>query len=155
MWVATQGGKVIEYQGTYHYSVDHKGRISVPAKFRKALAPEADSTYVVTKGFDKCLSLYSLDQWRTFAASLSGLPKNKKKSRNVVRWFMANAEAVQVDSQGRIKVPQHLLEYAEIEKEAVIIGVDDRMEIWNEKEYEVNSRSVEATIEEDLESLDF
>lgn len=145
----------MDYQGTYYYSVDHKGRISVPARFRKGLAPEADSTYVVTKGFDKCLSLYSLDQWRNFAATLSNLPKNRKKSRNVVRWFMANAEPVQVDSQGRIKVPQHLLEYAGIQKEAVVIGVDERMEIWNKKEYEENSRSVEATIEEDLESLDF
>lgn len=143
------------YQGTYYYSVDHKGRISVPAKFRKGLAPEADSTYVVTKGFDKCLSLYALDQWRSFAETLSGLPKNKKKSRNVVRWFTANAEPVQVDSQGRIKVPQHLLEYAGIQKDAVVIGVDERMEIWDKSEYEANSRSVEATIEEDLESIDF
>jgi MraZ protein len=145
----------MDYQGTYRYSVDHKGRVSVPAKFRKGLAPEADSTYVVTKGFDKCLSLYSLDEWRNFAAMLSKLPKNKKKSRNVVRWFMANAERVQVDSQGRIKIPQHLLEYARIEKEAVVIGAYDRMEIWSKKEYEENSRAVEATIEGDLESFDF
>ena len=145
----------MEYQGTYHYSVDHKGRVSVPAKFRKGLAPEADSTYVVTKGFDKCLSLYSLDQWQSFAALLANLPKNRKKSRNVLRWFMANAEPVQVDSQGRIKIPQHLLEYAEIDKDAVVIGTYDRMEIWSKKEYEENSRAVEATIEEDLESLDF
>jgi MraZ protein len=155
MWVGEQKGDVIDYQGTYSYSVDHKGRISVPAKFRKALAPEADSTYVITKGFDRCLSVYALDQWMDFATALSGLPKTKKKSRNVVRWFMANAERVQVDSQGRIKVPQHLLKYAQIEGDAVIVGVDDRMEIWNKKEYEEHARSVEATIEDDLESLDF
>lgn len=145
----------MSYQGTYCYSVDHKGRISVPAKFRKALLPEADSTYVVTKGFDRCLSLYSLDQWMNFAASLAKLPKTKKRSRNVVRWFMANAERVQVDSQGRIKIPQHLLGYAGIKKDAVIIGVDDRMEVWNRKEYEQNAKGVEETIEEDLESLEF
>jgi MraZ protein len=155
MWVEEQKGDVIDYQGTYNYSVDHKGRISVPAKFRKALAPEADSTYVITKGFDPPPPPYSLDQWMDFATALSGLPKTKKKSRNVVRWFMANAERVQVDSQGRIKVPQHLLKYAQIEGDAVIVGVDDRMEIWNKKEYEEHARSVEATIEDDLESLDF
>ena len=145
----------MSYQGTYNYSVDHKGRIAVPAKFRKVLLPEADSTYVVTKGFDKCLSLYSLDQWMDFADSLAKLPKTKKRSRNVVRWFMANAERVQVDSQGRIKIPQHLLEYAGVKKDAVIIGVYDRMEIWNRKDYEENAGAVEETIEEDLESLDF
>lgn len=145
----------MSYQGTYYYSVDHKGRIAVPAKFRKVLLPEADSTYVVTKGFDKCLSLYSLDQWMDFADSLAKLPKTKKRSRNVVRWFMANAERVQVDSQGRIKIPQHLLKYAGVKKDAVIIGVYDRMEIWNRKDYEENALAVEETIEEDLESLDF
>ncbi len=145
----------MNYQGTYYYSVDHKGRIAVPAKFRKVLLPEADSTYVVTKGFDKCLSLYSLDQWMNFADSLAKLPKTKRQSRNVVRWFMANAERVLVDSQGRIKIPQHLLEYAGVKKDAVIIGVYDRMEIWNRKDYEENAGAVEETIEEDLESLDF
>jgi len=145
----------MNYQGTYYYSVDHKGRIAVPAKFRKVLLPEADSTYVVTKGFDKCLSLYSLDQWMNFADSLAKLPKTKRRSRNVVRWFMANAERVLVDSQGRIKIPQHLLEYAGVKKDAVIIGVYDRMEIWNRKDYEENAGAVEETIEEDLESLDF
>ncbi|TET46200.1 division/cell wall cluster transcriptional repressor MraZ [candidate division TA06 bacterium] len=145
----------MNYQGTYYYSVDHKGRIAVPAKFRKVLLPEADSTYVVTKGFDKCLSLYSLDQWMNFADSLAKLPKTKRQSRNVVRWFMANAERVLVDSQGRIKIPQHLLEYAGVKKDAVIIGVYDRMEIWNRKDYEENAAAVEETIEEDLESLDF
>jgi MraZ protein len=145
----------MSYQGTYYYSVDHKGRIAVPAKFRKVLLPEADSTYMVTKGFDKCLSLYSLDRWMDFADSLAKLPKTKKRSRNVVRWFMANAERVQVDSQGRIKIPQHLLEYASVKKDAVIIGVYDRMEIWNRKDYEENAGAVEETIEEDLESLDF
>ena len=155
MWGAPQDVHMTEYQGTYYYSVDHKGRISVPARFRRALAPEAESTYVVTKGFDRCLSIYSLDQWQSFAASLAKLPKNRKKSRNVVRWFMANAEPVQVDSQGRIKIPQHLLEYAKIEKEAVVIGAYERMEVWSKHEYDENSRAVEATIEEDLESLDF
>ena len=143
------------YQGTYCYSIDHKGRISVPAKFRKALLPDADLTYVVTKGFDKCLSLFTLDQWMEFYSQLAQLPKTKRRSRNVVRWFMASAERVQVDSQGRIKIPQHLLEYAGLKKDAVVIGVSDRMEVWDRKEYEENVRTVEETIAEDLESLDF
>lgn len=143
------------YQGTYYYSVDHKGRIAVPSKFRKVLLPEADSTYVVTKGFDTCLSVYTLDQWMIFESKLATLPQTKKRSRNVVRWFMANAERVHVDTQGRIKIPQHLLAHARLKKDAVVIGVHDRMEIWNRKDYEESVKAVGETIEEDLESLEF
>ncbi|MCH7760776.1 division/cell wall cluster transcriptional repressor MraZ [candidate division TA06 bacterium] len=143
------------YQGTYRYSIDNKGRLSVPAKFRKTLLPEANGTFVVTKGFDQCLSVYTLDEWLKFEEKLQQLPNTKKSSRNVVRWFTANAERLEVDNQGRIKIPQHLLEYAGLKKEATIIGALDRIEIWDPETYKANAEEVSSTIEEDLESLDF
>ena len=145
----------MSYQGTFRYSIDTKGRLSIPSKFRKTLLPEANGTFVVTKGFDQCLSLYPLDEWLKFEEGLSKLPRTKKSSRNVVRWFTANAEKVSVDVQGRINIPQHLLDYAGLKKEAVVIGALDRIEIWAPVVYQANAKEVSETIEDDLESLDF
>ena len=145
----------MSYQGTYRYSIDSKGRLAIPAKFRRTLLPEANGTYVVTKGFDECLSLYTLDEWLRFEESLSSLPRTKRSSRNVVRWFTSNAERVTVDNQGRINIPQHLLDYARLKKNAVVIGVLDRIEVWSPEVYRANTKEVSSTIEEDLESLNF
>jgi len=144
----------MSYLGTFRYSIDSKGRLSIPAKFRKILLPEANGTYMVTKGFDQqCLSLFSLDEWIKFEESLRGLPRTKKSSRNVVRWFTANAERVTLDNQGRINIPKHLLDFAGLKKEAVIIGVLDRIEIWDPEAYKTNTKEVTGTFDEYLESL--
>jgi MraZ protein len=145
----------MSYKGTYQYSIDTKGRLSIPSKFRKNLLPEADGMYVVTRGYDQCLSIYSLDEWLKFEEKLLKLPTNKKSSRNVVRQFTSNAEAVTVDNQGRINIPQHLLDYAGLKKDAVIIGVLDRIEVWAPNVYKENSKEDSESFEEDLESLDF
>jgi MraZ protein len=145
----------MSYQGTYRYSIDSKGRLSIPVKFRRNLLPAANGTYVVTKGFDECLSIYTLDEWLKFEEKLASLPRTKKSSRNVVRQFTSNAEQVIVDNQGRINIPRHLLKYAGLKKVAVIIGVLDRIEVWAPDIYEENSRKDSETFEEDLESLDF
>lgn len=146
----------MSYEGRYTYSLDHKGRLFIPAKFRKRLPPEADGILVVTKGFDGCLSLYPLDEWNDrFEKWLRSLPVNRTRARRVVRWFMGNAERVPVDGQGRIKIPQHLLEHARIEGEAIIVGNLERLEVWNPKLYEDLEKKTEKNLEKDLEALDF
>lgn len=142
------------YSGKYNYIVDSKGRIFVPVKFRRGMSPESDNTFVVTRGFDKCLIVYPIEEWRKAEERLRSYPTSDIRSRRVVRWFTANAEVAKLDSQGRIKIPQHLLEFigvgqnirasgdqnirrqkAEDSKEVIIIGVLNRLEIWEPQTY--------------------
>ncbi len=110
-------------------TVDAKGRINVPAKFREDLG----SSFIVTRGIDKCLYVYSKSEWAKLEASIGELPM--ASSRNIQRHFFANAEEVSTDTQGRIVVPQHLREYASIEKEAYVIGNCKRAEIWSAEKW--------------------
>ncbi len=110
-------------------TVDAKGRINVPAKFREDLG----ATFIVTRGMDKCLYVYSKSEWATLEATIGSLPMST--SGNIQRHFFANAEEVFTDTQGRIVVPSHLREYAAIEKEAYVIGNCKRAEIWSAEKW--------------------
>ncbi|MBR1508241.1 MAG: division/cell wall cluster transcriptional repressor MraZ [Eubacterium sp.] len=114
--------------GTYYHNVDSKGRLIVPAKLRDLLGSE----FVVTKGQDTNLYLFSYNEWDGFADKLNALPNNKE-NRMVKRYFMGNASPVEVDSQGRIVIPAKLRQDAQIEKEVVIVGAGNKAEIWSEK----------------------
>jgi MraZ protein len=116
------------FKGEYSHSIDAKGRLIIPAKFREALGDE----FVVTKGFDECLFVFSEEEWDAFEAKLQALPMDKKEARILERFFLAGAIDAEVDKQGRILIPSNLLQHAKIEKEAVIAGVGNRVEIWSE-----------------------
>ncbi|TES93686.1 MAG: division/cell wall cluster transcriptional repressor MraZ [Candidatus Cloacimonadota bacterium] len=139
--------------GRYSHSVDHKGRIFIPSKLRKKVVSK-NKKIVVTRGFDKCLSIYSLTEWKKFEDKLRSLPKSKSQKRFIVRFFMENKEETKVDSQGRIKIPQHLLDYADIDNAVVIAGVLDRIELWNPEIHKKKTEEMESIKDEILESLE-
>ena len=120
------------FKGEYSHSIDSKGRLIVPARFRELLGDQ----FVVTKGFDGCLFVFAQDGWDQFEAKLQALPMDKPEARMLGRFFIAGAIDAEVDKQGRILLPQNLLQHAGIDKEAVIAGVGNRVEIWSKAEWE-------------------
>ena len=118
-------------RGRYSHNIDAKGRIFVPAKMREVLG----DTFVVAAVMEPCISLYTLDGWNAMLQKLEELPMTK--SRPLLRYLSSNAADVQVDSQGRVLLPKHLLEHAQLQKEALVIGAGaGRAEIWNPALYD-------------------
>lgn len=124
------------FKGSYMYSVDEKGRVSLPAKLRKYVSPEANDTFVVTRGFEKCLFVYPLDEWNKLEANLRGLSSYNSQHRLFLRAILELAQDSQLDAQARITIPPELREYAGIQNEVRIIGTLDKIELWNPKIYE-------------------
>ncbi len=133
------------YNGKYRYSLEEKGRLFIPVKFRRELSPDAEDSFVVTRGWDGCLGVHPLDGWRKVEKKLEEYPQENARARKLVRWFSANAEVVRLDAQGRIKIPQHLLGFAGLEKEVIIIGVLNRIELWNPEVYEKEEEESDPT----------
>lgn len=119
------------FTGQFQYSIDSKGRINVPAKFRQSLSPDSDDTFVITRGLDPCLWIYPLEEWERIEDELRNLsflrPKERRFIRQMVRW----ATPTQYDKQGRITIPGGLLKMAELQDEALIIGYLNKIEVWN------------------------
>lgn len=120
------------FMGEYNHTIDTKGRLIVPSKFRETLGDE----FVVTKGLDGCLFVYDNTEWAAFEEKLKGLPLTNKDARAFVRFFLAGAATVEVDKQGRILLPSVLREFAQITKDAVLVGVASRIEIWSREKWE-------------------
>ena len=115
--------------GEYQHSLDNKARFIVPVKIREQLGDKA----VITKGFDKCLFIYTLEEWHNIEKKLAILPFMDKKVRAFSRMFFSGAAEVEVDKQGRVLLPNNLREYAEIIKDVVIMGVSNRIEVWGKE----------------------
>jgi len=130
--------------GEYRHSLDPKGRIIVPSKFRDGLGYR----FVLTKGLDGCLFAYSKDEWENLENKLKQLPLTSKDARAFVRFFFAGATECEIDKQGRTLIPQTLRDYAGLEKESVIIGVSTRVEIWSQEKWDAYNEM------EDLEADD-
>jgi len=116
------------FMGEYHHSIDDKGRLIIPAKFREELG----SKFIITRGLEKCLYIYSENEWKIKVAKLKTLPFTKKDVRTFVRSFFSGATECEFDRQGRINITSPLVSYAGVTKECVIIGANDRLEIWSE-----------------------
>lgn len=114
--------------GEYHHSIDEKKRIIIPSRFRE----ELKDTFVITRGIENCLFIYSPEEWKKITDKLETLPFTKKDARQFIRFFLSGATEAQFDKQGRIVITTPLLEYAKIEKDCVIIGAGERLEIWSE-----------------------
>ncbi|MDE6149579.1 MAG: division/cell wall cluster transcriptional repressor MraZ [Ruminococcus sp.] len=137
-------------KGTYNQSMDVKGRMAFPAKLREIIGER----FVVTKGLDGCLFVYSLEEFEVRAEKIKALPM--AKARNLQRTFMANAVEVEADKQGRILIPQTLREIASLEKDIVVAGVSDRCEIWDKQKWdELNNSVDDEMMMNALEELDF
>lgn len=120
------------FKGEYSHSLDAKGRLIIPTKFRDLLG----DNFVVTKGFDGCLFVFAQNEWEKFEEKLQSLPMDKPEARMLSRFFLAGATDAELDKQGRILIPSTLLDYAKIEKEAIVAGVGNRAEIWSKTEWE-------------------
>ena len=115
--------------GEYEHTIDAKGRLSMPAKLRRDMG----EAFIVTKGLDGCLFAFSNEEWMNFESKLKSLPLSDKNARNFVRFFLAGATECELDKQGRFLIPNNLRQSANLGKEAVIIGVGTRLEIWNKQ----------------------
>ena len=115
--------------GEYHHSIDEKNRLIIPAKFREELGNE----FVITRGIESCLYIYSKSSWEHITNSLANLPFTKKNARSFNRFFLSGATVAEVDKNGRILITSPQFSYANITKECVIVGVGERIEIWSEE----------------------
>ena len=140
----------ISFTGEYHNSLDQKNRLNIPAKFRKVLDPVNDRMFVITRGFDQCLVLYPLEDWSQVEAQLRKLSSIRGKHRNFVRSVTRYATAVQYDGQGRIQIPDTLLSYSNIQKEAAVIGMINKIELWD-----LTILSHQDAIEDNIDDNDF
>lgn len=118
--------------GEFEHNIDDKGRLIIPSKFRESLG----NSFVITKGLDGCLFVFSLSAWTDFEEKLKALPISDKDARIFTRFFFAGAAECALDKQGRISIPPMLRKYAALEKETKIIGVSDRLEIWSKNNWE-------------------
>lgn len=118
------------FMGEYNHTIDAKGRLIIPAKFRDQLG----EAFVITKGNDGCLSIYTNEAWENFLEKITKLPGNKN-SREFVRYFVSSAEVVEADKQGRVLIPANLREHAGLDKDVVLAGVIDKIEIWDKERW--------------------
>lgn len=120
------------FMGEYRHSLDTKGRLIVPAKFRDGLG----EAFVITRGLDNCLFVYPQEEWKALEEKVKKLPLAKSEARAFVRFLFSGASECEVDKQGRISLPTLLRDYARIDKEVVVIGVSNRVEIWSKENWE-------------------
>ena len=132
------------FMGEYTHSIDAKGRIILPADFRQELGV----TFIITKGFDKCLFLYGQQAWEELAAKLRSLPISKPEARAVNRFFFSGARTLECDKQGRFLIPANLRNHAEIalKQDVILTGVDNRIEVWSKDNWNVYTGEVEPDV---------
>lgn len=128
----TESGDKWMYIGEHHHNMDQKSRLIVPAKFRQELG----TSFVMTRGLEGCLFVFDIAEWEGISAKMAALPLMKKDARRFARMFLSGATEVDVDKSGRFVIPAVLSKYASLEKECVIIGVQNRIEIWSESNWE-------------------
>ena len=136
------------FRGQYTYSVDSKGRLSIPAKLRRHLSPEANDTFVITQGTATCIDLYPMDQWQHFEQKLIDLNPFNPQEAKFIRMILQHATEDKLDSQSRILIPPNLLEYAGIEKEVLVLGALKKIELWDPKTYKEYLEKSSETYEE-------
>lgn len=137
------------FMGEYQHSVDAKGRLIIPSKFRELLG----NTFVITRGLDNCLFGYPMDEWRKLEEKLKDLPMTKKDARAFARFFFSGATEVEIDKQGRINIPSNLAGYAKLGKECVILGVSTKIEIWAKELWEEYFNEAEESFNDIAENL--
>ncbi len=137
------------FMGEFQHTLDSKGRLIMPAKFREALGAK----FVVTRGLDGCLFGYPMDQWEQLEQKLAEMPLAKKDARTFVRFFYSAATECEIDKQGRINLPTSLKNHAKLDKNCVVIGVSNRIEIWDETRWEEFSNVAEESFDEIAENM--
>ena len=142
------------FMGEFHHNIDEKGRLVIPNKFRLELGER----FIITRGLEKCLYAYSISEWNNIVDKLKKLPFTKKDARTFIRSFFSGAAECEFDRQGRINITSPLVSYADLAKECVIIGANDRLEIWGKANWDnfftENSEKLEDIAENLFNELD-
>lgn len=137
------------FMGEYSHTIDTKGRLIIPSKFREELG----ETFVVTKGLDGCLFVFSDEEWKAFEIKLKSLPLTNKNARQFARFFVAGATPCELDKQGRILLPATLREFAGLEKDVVLTGMLNRIEIWSKEKWNENNFLDDVAMDEIAEQM--
>ena len=137
------------FMGEYNHTIYAKGRLIIPSKFRELLGEE----FVLTKGLDGCLSIYPMDEWNAFEEKLRALPLTNKNARTFPRFFVAGATNCELDKQGRILLPATLREFAGLEKDVVLTGMLNRIEIWSKEKWNENNSLDDVAMDEIAEQM--
>ena len=140
---------IVMFMGEYNHTIDAKGRLIIPARFRESLGEE----FVITKGLDGCLFAYDNQEWNAFEEKLKALPLSRKDNRQFVRFFLAGAAPVETDKQGRILIPANLRDFAGLVKDVVMVGVASRIEIWSREKWEALQEEEEESVEDIAERM--
>ena len=135
--------------GEFHHTIDDKGRIIIPSKFREKLGNQ----FIITRGIDNCLFVYSYDDWMNITNKLSSLPFTKRDARVFNRFFLSGATDVELDKQGRVNISSPLISYANLTKDCVIIGTGDRLEIWAKESWDNFFNSTKDNMSDIAENL--
>jgi MraZ protein len=137
------------FLGEFKHSIDQKGRMAIPAKFRSQLNGGA----IITRGLDHCLFVFTTEEWEKLAQKLVALPLAQAGSRAFVRLMLAGASDVEFDAQGRILIPEHLRAYAHVNKNAIVTGLYNRIEVWDEQEWKSYKKRTERESDQIAEQL--
>ena len=137
------------FTGEYHHSIDEKGRLIIPSRYRNELGEK----FVITRGIEHCLYVYSLSSWEQITKKLESLPFTKKDAREFTRFFLSGATVAEFDSQGRVNITSPQLSYADINKECVVVGVGNRLEVWAVENWDVFMDSAVKNMSDIAENL--
>ncbi len=143
-----RGWRVV-FMGEFQHTIDEKGRMIVPAKFREALG----TSFIVTRGLDQCLFVYPMQEWAVLEQKLKSLSLMKSDARAFTRFFFSGATECELDKQGRVNLPNNLIEHAKLDKDCVVIGVSNRVEIWSKPIWENYFQESEESFNEIAEKL--
>jgi len=141
------------FYGEYLHSIDRKGRLILPSKFREVIKANFIEKFFVTRGLDKCLFMFSEEEWKAQESKFKAISFTKQEARTFNRLYFSGAVEVSHDRQGRILVPQYLKDFAEIKKEVIIVGVSNRIEIWAKEKWQQFYGSSRQSFEEIAEKL--
>ena len=137
------------FMGEYHHSIDEKGRLIVPSKFREELGEK----FIITRGIENCLFVYPIENWNKITQKLETLPFTRKDARQFIRFFLSGATTAEFDKQGRVNITTPLISYAKLQKECVIIGTGDRLEIWSSENWDDFFNSAQDNMSDIAENL--
>lgn len=139
------------FQGEYEHGLDTKGRLILPVRIREELGTH----FVITKGMDGCLYIFTPDSWKDFSDRLNKLPTSSKNARRLKRYFIGSSQDCDTDKQGRFLIPPVLRNFAEIDKDVTILGVSDKIEIWSTEKYDAYQNADVESIEDIAGELEF
>jgi MraZ protein len=141
------------FRGSFEHTVDSKGRVSVPSKFRDIIADRYEGKLLLAMDYDKCLTVYPLEEWEKLEEKIKGLPTMKREVKDFMRFLLASATECELDKQGRVLIPPAHREHAGIAKNVMLVGIIDKIEIWDAKAWEARNSQNGDKIGEALAAL--